>query len=314
VADDGERVAETSPPPVIEEDQRARTVTESVELEDREEDTEATQRAQTTHETQGEFEDYDAEYAIRAEEEEARRAAKGKGRAPRSPSPSLSVSREASREVLSPRNETVCPSIVRSSQKRRREMPSSWEDDEVLDDPSDSEDEEAIGRARKEAVAQRRKVSGPRDETDDNDEEEARNRLERKARKEQEKINERRRQAIAASKDASRSQPGNSRRPILSQSRNAYRQDRNENGRIPWSQKEERLLMEEMEKFPCNWALINDRHGEHGKLSTVLKYRNPVSLKDKAVVIKQRMITNNEPIPRYLAKGLSDLCSCSGFS
>lgn len=107
--------------------------------------------------------------------------------------------------------------------------------------------------------------------------------------------------------DSSSSSSSDSDAPPRRRKRNPHRQDRNETGRIPWSQKEEALLVKEISRFAHHdYAFIIARHGPNGSVSTVLKRRNVVSLKDKARNIKIDLIRQgvySEVQHRYLKNG-----------
>lgn len=71
--------------------------------------------------------------------------------------------------------------------------------------------------------------------------------------------------------------------------------------RKPWSQEEERTLLEAMEEVGgTHWAKILELHGPGGSQSEVLKDRNQVQLKDKARNLKMFFVRNNAPMPRVL--------------
>ena len=55
--------------------------------------------------------------------------------------------------------------------------------------------------------------------------------------------------------------------------------------RVAWTAEEEELLKTELQNYyDCTecWSIIIKRHGPQGSISTLLKDRNNVSLKDKA--------------------------------
>jgi hypothetical protein len=71
--------------------------------------------------------------------------------------------------------------------------------------------------------------------------------------------------------------------------------------RKPWSQEEERTLLEAMEQVEgTHWAKILELHGPGGSQSEVLKDRSQVQLKDKARNLKMFFVRNNAPLPRVL--------------
>lgn len=87
---------------------------------------------------------------------------------------------------------------------------------------------------------------------------------------------------------------------------NAYFQDRNgAHGRKRWRQAEVDLFVSEMEKYGPDWGRVIARHGSDGRRSRVLKYRNNVSLKDKARNLAIDYIRREQPRPVYLEGGES---------
>ncbi|GAA5970962.1 hypothetical protein JCM3765_007620 [Sporobolomyces pararoseus] len=82
---------------------------------------------------------------------------------------------------------------------------------------------------------------------------------------------------------------------------NLYYQGRNgPGGKIPWTSEEERLLIHLVEEHGQDWKKMIALHGKKGTASRVLQNRNNVSLKDKAVNIKKKLLQSGQPIPRGL--------------
>ncbi|GAA5914399.1 uncharacterized protein JCM6883_003176 [Sporobolomyces salmoneus] len=79
---------------------------------------------------------------------------------------------------------------------------------------------------------------------------------------------------------------------------NLYYLNRNKpGGRVPWSSDEERLLLKLLRDYGSDWKRMMKDHGPLGRVDRVFGYRNNVSLKDKAVVMKASYIRNRQPIP-----------------
>lgn len=184
------------------------------------------------------------------------------------------------------------------------------DDDDEFEEVSDEDDESKKRREEtkeKARMAASKKRAGREESSSDDD---ARERAEKKARKgEKEKKKRRREEAIkiaqkekekarkkskgAASFDSDDSSASSS-ESDSKKPRNLYRTGRNKPGaRIPWSSKEEKLLLEELELYSTSWATMIARHGKNGSISHVFKYRNPVQLKDKARNIKIASIKAN---------------------
>lgn len=89
---------------------------------------------------------------------------------------------------------------------------------------------------------------------------------------------------------------------------NIYRQGRNGTGnRIPWTEKEDDVLLSEMGNWGMQWRKIIDRHGNNGTISQKLKHRNNVSLKDRAVTLKCQALVARRAAPACLKDGQSNL-------
>lgn len=85
---------------------------------------------------------------------------------------------------------------------------------------------------------------------------------------------------------------------------NYYCQGRNGPGaRMAWTSEEERLLLKLIDKYGTEWGKMIKLHGEKGSKSTILKNRTNMSLKDKAVNIKKKLILSGQPIPPCLGIG-----------
>ena len=168
--------------------------------------------------------------------------------------------------------------------KKRRSSPSEDEDD-GFGVQSDESDEELVRRNRQ------RKRKLPVEDDDDADFDST-----RKERAEKRKKNRRRSSPVDEDSEDSDAP--------LERGYNHYRLGRNKpGGRVGWTDKEERLLLREMEEWKCKWATINDRHGKNGYISTKLKFRNPVSLKDKARNIKMALVKAGRPVPSFMDDG-----------
>lgn len=84
-----------------------------------------------------------------------------------------------------------------------------------------------------------------------------------------------------------------------------YATGRNQTGRIPWSDKEVKLFIEEYRKFGKNWSKIAARHGENGIISHTLRRRSVVSLKDKARNLHDALLKTGKPVPAWAAQSSS---------
>lgn len=104
-----------------------------------------------------------------------------------------------------------------------------------------------------------------------------------------------------------RSQPKRQRRidpPRAAGSGNLYFQDRNQTGgRIDWTPEETRLLHKYLRDFGCNWKRMMQRSGPHGTEDQIFRHRTNVSLKDKAVNEKLRLLRHGLEVPGYFAGG-----------
>ncbi|GAA5899535.1 hypothetical protein JCM6882_001143 [Rhodosporidiobolus microsporus] len=82
--------------------------------------------------------------------------------------------------------------------------------------------------------------------------------------------------------------------------------DRRQTGeRRPWEASEERFFIQCLKSHGCNWARIRDLHGKNGRVSTKLKYRDNVGLKDKARNMKAKYTRAGQPVPAYLQEATS---------
>ena len=92
--------------------------------------------------------------------------------------------------------------------------------------------------------------------------------------------------------------------PRASGSGNIYFQDRNQpGGRIDWTPEETSLLHDYLREYGCDWKRMMERSGPHGTEDQIFRHRTNVSLKDKAVNEKLRLLKHGLVVPGYFAGG-----------
>ncbi|ODQ50613.1 hypothetical protein SAICODRAFT_31883 [Saitoella complicata NRRL Y-17804] len=67
--------------------------------------------------------------------------------------------------------------------------------------------------------------------------------------------------------------------------------------RTPWSLEEESCLLSALQRYGCQWALIEKKHGRTGSVDQVLRERGQVSLKDKARNMKLAFLRAGGEVP-----------------
>ncbi|KAG9256409.1 uncharacterized protein F5Z01DRAFT_735078 [Emericellopsis atlantica] len=91
------------------------------------------------------------------------------------------------------------------------------------------------------------------------------------------------------------------RQSALSRVSNPARREGVHSARRPWSQEEEKALMEGLDRVKGpHWSQILGLYGAHGTISDVLKDRTQVQLKDKARNLKLFFLKTNSEMPFYL--------------
>ncbi|GEM11433.1 proteophosphoglycan ppg4 [Rhodotorula toruloides] len=92
------------------------------------------------------------------------------------------------------------------------------------------------------------------------------------------------------------------RAPRPTQLSNMYAFGRNEpGGRVSWTMEEERLLEKLIQSYGSKWARMMDLHGPNGTTSRTFRHRNNVSLKDKAVNMKVKILRAGGKPPKWMS-------------
>lgn len=72
---------------------------------------------------------------------------------------------------------------------------------------------------------------------------------------------------------------------------------------MEWKDEETRLLHKYLREYGCDWKRMMERSGPHGTEDQIFRHRTNVSLKDKAVNEKLRLLKHGLVVPGYFAGG-----------
>lgn len=235
-----------------------------------------------------------------------------------SPHPASSPRRSRSPAVAGPSNGRSSAKRPSSAKQRNRVEPEG----PAFQTDSESEDEQLVAANRKRKrrrteqerdeahtfpdTPRRNKKSGRRRVEDEDDVEEypeaGRRKAERSKRRKSEEVRRKRRHRSYSSSDDSSADDSDDRR----RKRNyRYFTGRNVTGRLEWTALETTTLLETMAELGSNYRGIITLHGRNGSKSHILKHRNNVACKDKAVNLKVQMIKDGRRVPHYLKDGES---------